>query len=646
MSVPWRRSRFLTRLWDVAELSSALVTILFTDLVGSTELLARAGDEEAQRIFRAHHDLLAKTAAAHGGEEVKWLGDGLMVAFPSAGEAVRCAVAMQQASHRRVHGESLSIRVGLNAGEALRETADYFGTAVVIARRLCDRADAGQILCTETVVGLLTGRAEFSFAEVGKLELKGVPEPVATREVRYEVEPALGVVWRTDFFGRDDELRRLAGRWSEAVAGRGGLVMLAGEPGIGKTRLATEVAERARDAGALVLWGQCLESEWSPPYAPFAEALDAQVAASEVEKLRADLGAGAGVVAQLVSRIRQVLPDTAEPVPVQPDEERFRLFDAAAQFLVARSRRDPVLLCVDDLQWADASTTGMLRHVARSAVGQRLLIVGTYRDAEVGPAHPLTDALAALRREVEYERIDLRGLDAEGVGGLVASFAEHEVSPGFVAAVSEETDGNPFFVRELIRYLVEEGTVYRGPDGRWTSGRPIRELGLPAGVREVIGRRLSRLSDSARQFLAAASAFEGPFGFEAVTSTSGLEESLALDALDEALAGQLVQPVGGEGEMHAFAHTLIRHTIYSELSSPRRTRLHRRIAEVLENECGGRPSAVQAAEIAPHYHRRPVPAHGPRPASRRRRPPAPAAGPARDLACLGTGLRRGGRGGG
>jgi class 3 adenylate cyclase len=586
----------------VGERSSALVTILFTDLVGSTELLARAGDEEAQRIFRAHHDLLAKTAAAHGGEEVKWLGDGLMVAFPSAGDAVRCGIAMQQASHRPVHGEALSIRVGLNAGEALRETSDYFGTAVVIARRLCDRADGGQILCTETVVGLLAGRAEFSFTELGKLELKGVPEPVATREVRYEVEPALGVAWRTDFFGRDDELRRLLARWSEAAAGRGGLVTLAGEPGIGKTRLTTEAAERARDEGALVLWGHCLETEWSPPYAPFAEALDAQVAASEVEKLRADLGAGAGTVAQLVPRIRQLLPDIPEPVPVQPDEERFRLFDAVAQFLVGRSRRDPVLLCLDDLQWADSSTTAMLRHVARSAIGQRLLVVVTYRDAEVDRSHPLTDVLGALRREVEYERIDLGGLDAEGVGGLVAAFAEHEVSPGFVAAISEETDGNPFFVRELIRYLVEAGTIYRGSDGRWTSGRPIRELGLPEGVREVIGRRLSRLSDTSRQLLSAAAAFEGPFGFEAVSAAAGLDEMQALDGLDEALAAQLVQPVGGEAEAHVFAHSLIRHTIYSELSSPRRTRLHRRIAEVLENVCGGRPTPVQAGEIAPHYH--------------------------------------------
>src|SRR5436309_14381817 len=143
----------------MVERASALVTILFTDLVGSTELLSRAGDEEAQRIFRAHHTLLAETAAAHGGAEVKWLGDGLMGAFLSAADALRCAVAMQQASRRPVAGEQLAIRVGLNAGEALRDESDYFGTPVVVARRLCDRAAGGQILCSELVAGLLAGRA-------------------------------------------------------------------------------------------------------------------------------------------------------------------------------------------------------------------------------------------------------------------------------------------------------------------------------------------------------------------------------------------------------------------------------------------------------------------------------------------------------
>src|SRR5215470_9457288 len=129
------------------------VTLLFTDLVNSTELLQRAGDEQAQRIFQAHHKLLKDAVAANGGHAVKWLGDGLMVAFPSAADAVRCAVAMQQAARRPVAGERLSIRVGLNAGEVLREGTDYFGLPVVIAQRLCEQATGGQILCRTVISG-------------------------------------------------------------------------------------------------------------------------------------------------------------------------------------------------------------------------------------------------------------------------------------------------------------------------------------------------------------------------------------------------------------------------------------------------------------------------------------------------------------
>ncbi|HEY3239309.1 MAG TPA: adenylate/guanylate cyclase domain-containing protein, partial [Acidimicrobiia bacterium] len=193
----------------MTERASALVTILFTDLVGSTELLSRAGDEDAQRIFRAHHTLLAETAAAHGGAEVKWLGDGLMGAFPSAADALRCAIAMQQASRRPVAGERLAIRVGLNAGEAFRDEADFFGTPVVVARRLCDQADAGQILCSELVAGLLAGRAGFAFVPRGPLELKGVPQPVGALEVQFEADAVPGVVARLPFVGRHGELARL-----------------------------------------------------------------------------------------------------------------------------------------------------------------------------------------------------------------------------------------------------------------------------------------------------------------------------------------------------------------------------------------------------------------------------------------------------
>ncbi|MGH9035976.1 MAG: AAA family ATPase, partial [Acidimicrobiia bacterium] len=321
----------------MSETTSGLVTLLFTDLVGSTELLSRAGDEEAQRIFSAHHQLLAEAVAQHGGQEVKWLGDGLMVAFPSAADAVSCAITMQQAGRRPVAGEHLANRVGLTAGEALRDAVDYFGTPVVMAKRLCDRAEAAQILCSDLVAGLLAGRPGFSFASVGELDLKGLPAPVASYEVRYEASPQ-GLTADAPLIGREAELVRLTERLRQTAGGQGGLVLVAGEPGIGKTRLAEEVAARAERDGAFVLWGRCFEGEWAPPYAPFAEALAPHVAVAVPEELRTDLAAGAAPLAQLVPKIREVLPELPEPQAVPPEEERFRLLDAMAQFLVARSR--------------------------------------------------------------------------------------------------------------------------------------------------------------------------------------------------------------------------------------------------------------------------------------------------------------------
>jgi hypothetical protein len=181
-----------------------------------------------------------------------------MVAFASAADAVRCAVAMQQEGRRPVHGEQLAIRVGLNAGEALKEAADYFGLPVVVARRLCDRAEAGQILCADVIAGLLMGRPDFAFSDLGKLDLKGVPQAVSAFAVHYEAGGGELVPSRLPFVGRQGELDRLRARWAEAAAGRGRLVLVAGEPGIGKTRLVEELAERAAGDGAEVLWGPLL----------------------------------------------------------------------------------------------------------------------------------------------------------------------------------------------------------------------------------------------------------------------------------------------------------------------------------------------------------------------------------------------------
>jgi tetratricopeptide (TPR) repeat protein len=260
------------------------------------------------------------------------------------------------------------------------------------------------------------------------------------------------------------------------------------------------------------------------------------------------------------------------------------------------------VVCLDDLQWADHGTLGLLRSVARLAARHRLLILGTYRDVEVGADHPLAATLQALSRESTFDRIHLQGLDPAGTAALLSALGEQDVDEQVGAAWAAETEGNPFFIAELARHLIEEGHLYRGEDGRWTTDRPLRELDVPDTVRDVISRRLSRLSDDARQLLRVACAFEGPFRFDLIASVARLDADTALDAVDDALAAQLIVPAGAD-DTYRFHHALIRHTLYRQLGSSRRLRLHRQVAEALEAASGDAPTPAQSGEIAAEYHR-------------------------------------------
>ena len=250
-------------------------------------------------------------------------------------------------------------------------------------------------------------------------------------------------------------------RLDEACAGHGGVVLLAGEPGIGKTRTIAEVAETARAQGALVLWGRCYEGEAARPFGPFAEALGEYARTAAPEVLRADLGLHAAPLTRLLPLLRERLPDLPEPVALEPAEERVRLLDAVAQSLLALAARVPTVLVLDDLHWADAGTVALLRHVARFAPRARLLVLGAYRDVEVAAHHPLTEALGTLPRETSYEQLGLGGLDAAAVKELVDTVAEREMPAAWVETLTRETSGNPFFLREVLLHLAEEGALAR-----------------------------------------------------------------------------------------------------------------------------------------------------------------------------------------
>ena len=312
----------------------ALVTLLFTDLVGSTELLGQLGDDEAERLRRVHFGLLRDVAIAHGGHEVKNLGDGLMVAFPSAVNAVSCAIAIQQAVHRqnaRQGDDRLRVRVGLNVGEPIRDEGDYFGTPVIVAKRLCDEAAGGQILTSDLVREVVGSRGGFGFRPHGSLTLKGISEPLAACEVLWEpaterripLPPSFVVAETTALVGRDAPLEELAGHWHDARDGRRRIAMLIGEPGIGKTRLAAEFCRTAHADGAAVLLGRCYE-ESLVPYQPFVEALSHYVAETPLEELRLQVGPYRATLARLLPELAAQAPQASTGSSVEyPEREQF-----------------------------------------------------------------------------------------------------------------------------------------------------------------------------------------------------------------------------------------------------------------------------------------------------------------------------------
>jgi class 3 adenylate cyclase len=586
------------------------VTVLFTDLVGSTELLSSLGEAAFDALRRVHFGALRDAIDHHGGEEIKTLGDGMLTVFGSAADAVNCAVAMQQAVDRRIPrgAAPLAIRIGLALGDVTFEENDVFGIPVVEAARLVAAARAGQILVTALVRAVGGGRSGATFTDLGPLSLKGLPEPVPTCEVAWEphAEPALPLpALLTDvgpiFVGRDGDLQRLAQLWKEAAAGERRVALLAGEPGVGKTRLAAELAGRAHAEGAALLAGRC-DEDLGVPYQPFVEALRHFVDHTPADQLSGRVGRYGGELVRLVPELAEVLPGVPPPLRSDPETERYRLFDAVAGWLVALSAEQPVLLVIDDLQWAAKPTLLLFRHVARSAEPMQLLIVGTYRDTELGHDHPLVEVLADLRRQSGVERFSLQGLDEPGVVAYVEHAAGRALGDEellLARTIHEETEGNPFFVREVLRHLAETGAVEQREEG-WATRLPVEELGIPEGVREVVGRRLARLSDAALPVLRMAAVAGAEFEVPVLRAAGDLDEEDVIAALEEAGAARLV--IETPGGRYRFSHALVRHTLYDGLSTARRPVLHRRVAEAIEAAHAGRLDDYLPA-LALHYSR-------------------------------------------
>jgi hypothetical protein len=565
-----------------------MAAVLFTDLVGSTELLSTLGESAFDDVRRDHFASLRGVVTRHGGEEIKTLGDGILAVFASAASAVAAAVTAQQAARRR----SLSIRVGLAAGDVAFEDDDVFGAPVVEAARLVAAARPEQILATTLVRGMAGGRSRAAFVDLGNLELKGLTEPVPVCEVAWEPGPGVGEAVPLSgvltgggpvFVGREAEIERLGRTWKEVREGDRRLVLLAGEPGVGKTRLAAELATAVRSDGGVVLAGRC-DDDMGVPYQPFAEALR-HYATHAPEP---HLGRSPGELTRLVPDLPELVPGLPEALRSDPDTERYRLFDALASWFSDMSADTPVLLVLDDLHWAAGPTVLLLRHLLRSAVPLRLLTLGTYRDTDLGRDSPLGRWLGELRRLPGAECLALTGLDQAGVGAFLEALSGHaldgEDGDSLVRAVWEGTEGNPFFVDETLRHLSESGAVVRQGD-RWVV--TVKDLGIPPGVREVVRARLFRLSGQANRALSAAAVAGLEFEPAVVRIAAGLGEEDLATALDEALAAHVVVEVPGIVPRNRFAHALVRATVYDEQSAARKVMLHRKVAEAIETVHAG-----------------------------------------------------------
>jgi len=408
-------------------------------------------------------------------------------------------------------------------------------------------------------------------------------------DIEAQADPA-GEPGRGVFVGRDSELAQLLAGLEDVFSARGRLFLLVGEPGIGKSRLADELINQARVRGARILIGRCWEAGGAPAYWPWVQSLRTLVRGTEPGALRAQLGAGAGDVAQILPELRELFPDLVETASRDSEGARFRLFDGVTSLLKGASRTQPFVLVFDDLHAADAPSLLLLQFVARELAESRLLVVGAYRDVDPAVREPLAAALVELAREPVTCQIPLEGLSEQDVAEYIEASAGVAPDSELVSAIRSETEGNSLFVTEIVRLLAAEGRL----------SEPEVHLRIPPSVRAVIDRRVERLSGECRGLLVPAAVLGREFGLEPLAGLSRRPRMELFAVLDEAIAERVLAEVPGARGRLRFTHAMIRDVLYDGLTPSRRLQLHQQAGHALEAAYVGDLDS-HLTELAHHF---------------------------------------------
>jgi DNA-binding SARP family transcriptional activator len=415
--------------------------------------------------------------------------------------------------------------------------------------------------------------------------------------------PAIGMV------GRSRERQRLTDAYETVNADESfRIVLIGGEAGVGKTTLVSSFAHAAWEQGAVVIYGRC-DEDLLIPYGPFVEAFAhyvAQAGDSAIGELGRD---HLSALARLLPALRERPGDLSDTKASDPDAERWLLYGGVVALMQSAASRTPVVVLLEDLHWADRPTLQLLRHISSHLSG-RILLVGTYRDTELPFADPVAETLvtlntqtAALGLDQQVVRLSLSGLEEDEVVSFLGASAGHEMDQmglNLAHALHRETGGNPLFVAEVLRHLVETHSLVQEHTGRWVQTKDLSEVGLPESVRQVIQSRVRRLGEGAGRVLSTASVLGQEFEAELLASVIGSDEEVVLDVLEAASSAALTTEVSNAPGRYRFAHALIQHTLYEGLSATRRARLHRSIAEALEDRLGDHPGD-RASELARHW---------------------------------------------